>query len=240
VTCADVIEVRNDTELAAATASAGAGACIALHPGDYGDAVLPGGVSLLGRGHGYVTLHKVTVATGTGSVIRGVRVEGGGVTLQPSATETRVESVRITASAADGLAAATGSSVRIARTEVTGSARYGVRGDDGADVAMERTVVTGSRGPGVWAECAAGCACPAPVSLEMTDTIVRDSKIVGVSLIGAFANFNGVVIADNSVGDNFQSSGGVAASQCSDLTATGVRVTDNSGFCMLFDDATGT
>jgi len=240
VACAKVIEVTNDAELAAATGSSAAGDCIALHPGSYGDAVLPGGVSLLGRAASAVRVHRVEVGAGSGSMLRGVTVDGGGIVLQDGARETRVDSVRVVASASDGIEVRTDASAHVRGSEISGSSRYGVSAIGAEGVTLEASLVQGSRGPGIWAECTAGCACVKPITLDLSQTIVRDSKRVGVSLIGARGSFTGVEIAENTVGDNFEASGGLVASKCSDVTARGLRIADNSAFGMLLDDSGGT
>src|SRR5579883_1639577 len=64
VTCAKVVSAASDADLQGALASAQAGTCIALQPGTYGDAALPGGVSLLGRSAADVHVDGVTVGPG--------------------------------------------------------------------------------------------------------------------------------------------------------------------------------
>src|SRR5262245_7329394 len=72
VQCADVLEVASSADLAQISASAPSGACIALAPGTYPEVSLPGGVSLLGRGAGFVTVRGVVIGAGTGTVVRGL------------------------------------------------------------------------------------------------------------------------------------------------------------------------
>jgi hypothetical protein len=237
VQCAKVVTVGTDAELQAATASAENGTCIALKAGSYGDATLPAGVSLLGVGAKLVNVTRVDVQ-GSGGVVQGVNVSGGGIRVDGSGGQpVRISQVRVTNSGADGVRVEAGAVVEIVRSDVSGSARYGVSGFGAGSISVHQSIVSGGKGPGVWAECADGCACAAPVNLDVFGTIIRDNKLVGVSIVGATATLKDVDITGNTVASGFQPGGGLSVSQCSNVTATGLRVLDNSHFGILVDDS---
>ncbi|AUX48935.1 hypothetical protein SOCE26_104790 [Sorangium cellulosum] len=235
VVCAEVIEVSSDAALSSAAAAARPGACIALGPGAYGPVVLPPGVSLLGRGAGSVSVASVSLAAGDGAVLRGLTVGAGGVQVAGGA-RARLEAVHVLGSASDGVTLGQGASLDVAASVIEGSARYGLSAFDAVRVTVARSIITGSGGPGLWAQCAGGCDCEAPVELEVEDVILRDNKVVGVSLVGARAAMSAVEVSGNGL-RGFDPSGGVSASACATLDATALRIADNSGFGLLIDGA---
>ncbi|WP_437967527.1 right-handed parallel beta-helix repeat-containing protein [Sorangium sp. So ce260] len=235
VDCAEVIEVRGDAALSPAAEAARPGACLALGPGVYGPVALPPGVSLLGRGAGSVTVAAVSLAAGDGAVLRGLTVGEGGVALAAGA-RARIEAVRVAGSASDGVTLGLGASLDVVDSSIEGSARYGLSAFDAARVSVARSVVSGSRGPGLWAQCAGGCDCEAPVELDVEDAILRDNKVVGVSLVGARAAMSRVEVSGNGQ-SGFDPSGGVSVSGCSTLEAAALKIADNSGFGLLIDRA---
>jgi hypothetical protein len=234
-TCAEVIEVAADADLQRASASARPGACIALGPGSYAAVSLPGGVSLLGRGADFVAVQGLALGAGDGAVARGLTVGAGGVRLE-GAARARLEAVRVRGSAADGVTVGAGASLDVVASEIEGAARYGLSAFDAGRVTLERSLISGSRGPGLWAQCTGGCACAAPVELEARGVLLRDSKIVGVSLVGARATLSDVEVSGNEL-SGFDPSGGVAVSACSRLVASALRIADNSGCGLLVDGA---
>ncbi|WP_437316936.1 hypothetical protein [Sorangium sp. So ce385] len=233
--CAEVIEVASPAALSPAAAAAEPGACIALGPGAYGAVDLPPGVSLLGRGAGSVTVAAVSLAAGDGAVLRGLTVGEGGVALAAGA-RARIEAVRVAGSAADGVTVGLGATLDLVDAAIEGSARYGLSVFDADRVSVVRSVVSGSRGPGLWAQCTGGCDCDATVDLEVEDAVLRDNKVVGVSLVGARASLSRVEVSGNGL-SGFDPSGGVSVSACASLEAASLKVADNSGFGLLIDGA---
>jgi hypothetical protein len=74
----------------------------------------------------------------------------------------------------------------------------------------------------------------------MSSVVLTNNRVVGLSLIGVKAELDAVDITANAVAEDFTASGGVSASQCSALSATRVRVLDNSAFGMLIDGSSAT
>ncbi|HTN92017.1 MAG TPA: right-handed parallel beta-helix repeat-containing protein, partial [Sorangium sp.] len=227
VDCAEVVEVSSDAALSQASGAARPGACIALGPGAYGRVDLPPGVSLLGRGAGSVTVAAVSLAAGDAAVLRGLTVGAGGVQIAPGA-RARIEAVRVAGSASDGVTLGPGASLDLVDSAIEGSARYGLSALDAGRLFVTRSILSGSQGPGLWAQCTGGCDCEAPVDVQVEDAILRDNKVVGVSLVGARATLSGVEVSGNAL-RGFDPSGGVSVSGCSTLDATALRVADNSG-----------
>lgn len=241
VSCDRVAVVATSSELAGAAAGAGPGTCLALAAGDYDAVALPAGVRLLGKGAAAVRVAKVAIAAGAGAVVRGLTVGAGGLAIDAGATDVRLESVAIVGSTTSGLSIGSGSSVTLATSEIRGAASYGIVATDAARVRIESSRIEGSKGPGVWSECAAGCACANhDVALTLSSVVLRDNRVVGLSLIGVKAELDGVDIMANAVAEDFTGSGGVSASQCSELSATRVRVLDNSAYGMLIDGSSAT
>jgi len=240
VDCSHVVTVASDAALASAAASATAGTCIALSPGAYAPVVLPGGVSLLGKGASYVTIGGVQVGAGSAAVVRGMKVTTGGVYLD-GATDARIESVRVVRSAEDGIQASGGSSFSAVMIDVDGSGRYGIGVLDAAGATIDGAAISGGAGPGIWAQCSDGCACAQHPELTITSSLIQNNKIVGVSLIGVAGTLDHVDVRDNTeqVG-TFIPGGGISASQCSTLTATALRVLDNTSFGVLVDNSKAT
>ncbi len=239
VACSSVISASDDASLASAASSATAGACIALAPGAYGDVALPGGVSLLGKGARDVTLSRVTLgAGGTGAVLRGVTVKGGGVEVLGEGAQ--ITSCLIDGSSGAGVTVGPNASLSMASSEVTSSTTYGVSAFDVASLAIDTSIIRGSSGPGLWAQCASGCDCPAAPVASIKHTIIRDNKIVGVSMVGVAGSLEAVDVRDNAEAPNFQGSGGVSIAGCSTVKASGLRVLDNSSFGVLVDGSSAT
>lgn len=235
VDCAEVVEVSSAAALSQATEAARPGACIALGPGAYGPIDLPPGVSLLGRGAGSVSVAAVSLAAGEGAVLRGLTVGEGGVRIAAGA-RARIEAVRVVGSASDGVTLGLGASLDLVASVIEGSARYGLSAFDAGRVAVVRSVVSGSQGPGLWAQCTGGCDCEAPMELHVEDALVRDSKVIGVSLVGARATMSRVEVSGNGL-SGFDPSGGISASGCSTLDAAALTIADNTGVGLLIDRA---
>ncbi|WP_437670773.1 right-handed parallel beta-helix repeat-containing protein [Sorangium sp. So ce131] len=241
VDCAEVVPVGSDAELQAAAAAAMPGACIALAPGAYGAAVLPGGVSLLGRSAEDVTVTEVALDAGEGAVVRGlttsmIQVRG--------ATGAKIESVRVRGSADTGVIVEPQSSVAVVTSTIEGSAVYGVFAVDPLAVSLDRVVIAGSAGPGLWVESSSECADPAAQpALDVKRSIVRDSHIVGVALFGAKAVIAGLDILATDPGLEFQTGrygGGLSIASCSDVEAKGLRVHASRSYGVLVDGSKAT
>jgi len=237
VSCSRTLDATDDASLATALSGATAGTCIAIHPGTYGDVDLPGGVSLLGRGAAFVTVKKVTLEAGAGAVVRGLAAASVTVV---GATGARLDSLRVSHSDGSGLEIGPASSITVSACEIEASAQYGVHGADSASVSLKDSVVTGSSGPGVWVSCAAGCGCAQRPALALDAVILRDNKIVGLSLVGAGGTLSNVVVEGNQPTDDFKPGHGISVSACSTLDAKGVKVQKNLGFGVLVDDSSAT
>ena len=237
VSCGNVREAFDQAGLTAAADAASPGDCIALHAGTYTRVVVPGGVSLLGKGADHVFLDYVEVSGGSDTVVQGMTVGMDGIKLDAAASVT-VRSVRVNATTLDGIDANAGSSVSIVNSEIHGAARYAVSAFDVTSVSVESSILNGAAGPGMWAQCSGGCDCPSSVSVTVSDTIIRDTKIVGLSFVGVDAVLRNVEISGNTVDNHFNPGGGMAVSQCSNVDAVGLSVLDNSNFGVLVDDST--
>jgi hypothetical protein len=239
VSCADIVKVDNDSSLASALAGASPGTCIALSPGTYKAADLPGGVSLLGRSASDVQVGSVTLGAGVGATLRGLTVGAEGLTIA-GATKARVESVRVSGAVDLGVLVTAGSSVTIVTSSFEGSGRYNLEIGDGAAVELDRAIISGSDGPGVWAACSTDCGCVEKPSLTMSNSIVRDNHLAGIVLFGATASFEGVDILSTLQGDKLyfgQGGGGLSIARCSSVTATRLRVERSDSFGVLVDGA---
>lgn len=241
VPCSSTIAVDSDAALTSAIAGASATACITLAPGSYGAVPLPGGVSLLGRAAAEVTVAGVKLEAGDGAIVRGLSIGQGGLEID-GATGVRIESVRVSGSAAAGVTAAAGSSATIVTSTIADSARYGINIGDGADIRVESTILEGNQGPGIWAACSGGCgACGAPPVLSVISSIVRDNRIGGIALFGTMATFQGVHILRTLPGGpewhSYEGGGGLSVASCSSLTATALRVEDSAKFGVLIDNS---
>lgn len=241
VECASVVTASDEGSLTTAALNATPGTCIALAPGEYGSVTVPGGVSLLGKGAGAVTLSRVIMGSGgSGAVLRGVTVAGGGLDVQGGAVGVKISATRVKDSFGVGLAIGPGAEVSVSESEIMSSGDVGVRVFDSATVSIDASIIQGSKGPGLWAQCGADCDCPAPLNLSVSKSILRDNKLVGLSLVGASATLSAVDVRDNTEAPNFKGSGGISASACSTLTANGVRILDNSSFGLLVDRSSAT
>jgi hypothetical protein len=225
--------VTSTAELTAALGQATPGSCVALSPGDYGQVSVPTGVMLLGRGAELVHIQGATLAAG--SALRGMTAGISGVTA--AGVGVRLDSVRISSSAMDGLDVAAGGSAIVTRSEIIESGRYGIRAFDAESVSLDASLVSGSRGPGVWVECGTGCSCSQPPVVTIRDVVLRDNLVVALSLVGAHATLERVEVRENPVGSDLEAAGGIVASQCSKLTAMGLRVLDNAAYGILIEDS---
>lgn len=233
--CRAVLTAATAGELDAVLGTTGDGDCVVLEAGQYAAVTLPAGVSLFGRGADAITVDAITVTSGT-SVIADVSVETGSVTVQAGAVAT-LSGTRVLNSAGDAVLIEQGASASIRQSEITAPARHGISAFDVASVTIEQTIVENAEGPGVWLSCTGGCDCTSTASGTIKDSVIRNNRIVGVAVIGASVTFDNVVVADTSVGDNFQAGGGIAASGCSDIDATALTVQNNVDFGMLVDDS---
>jgi hypothetical protein len=238
VSCAAAHAVADDAGLAGALAAAGAGDCVLLGPGEFGAITVPGGVSLIGRGVAQTRVAGVDVATGNGSVVRGLQVGGAGLRLD-AADDARIEQVRVAASSAHGIDVGSSQRVLVARSEVDGAALIGAHVADGS-LAIADSVIAGGAAPGVVATCSGGCDCVAAVALSVENTLITGNSHVGLFASGADVEVSGSIVAETAVlGLEPNSGGGVVAAECSSLTVTGSEVRDNAYFGVLVDSSTG-
>lgn len=238
VACSRITVATNDAELQAATASAEPGSCIALTAGQFGVAQVPAAVSLLGHGPGDTTVGGVVVAAGSGSVVRGMTVSGGGVRLS-GATAARLEALRVVDATGDGVTLEAGASSAIQSVTIARSARYGVSAFDSGGFSLEQSVVEGGTGPGLWAQCAAGCDCPAPPTVTVSKSRIRENVTVGLAFAGVHAVVDRVDVTAQRL-DDFSGSGGIVAFECALLEGGALRVLDNTGYGILVDHASAT
>jgi len=239
VVCVRTVEVNDDAGLQAAIAGATAGTCLALAPGSYGTANLPGGVRLLGRSADAVSLEGVTLGAGAGAVLRGVSVRTGGVKVEGVKAAT-IASVRVSGSVSDGIEVLPGSSVTIVTSTVEGAQRYGLSAMDAADVTVEQSAFSKNAAAGVWAQCGVnGCDCTVEAKLSIESSIVRGNLLLGMGLRGVSASLRQVDIVDTS-GDPaefYRDGAGLAVASCSDLHATGLRVQRSNAYGVLIDES---
>jgi len=252
VTCASVVKAKDDAELQAAIASATAGACIALTGSTYGDAALPGGVSLLGRGASLASVHSVTVNAGTGAVVRGVTVGGGGIAIANGATSVRIDSVHVLKPDANGITLGTGSSATIASSTLEGAGSatdsHGPLGGnaifaaEAASLDIEKTYIGQTYGPGIWAQsCSDGCACTSATRMNVHGIIIEGTELVAMALGGVNATLDDVTLTGTvPFHRDGQQGGGLAAFQCTTLTATNLKATSNMLYGVLVDHASAT
>jgi hypothetical protein len=244
VSCAKVLNATNDAEVSAALMGASAGTCITLAPGTYGAVSLPGGVSLLGRSAAKVKVAGVVLGAGTGAVVRGLSAGDSGVRLSAGALDARLESLRI-GGINDSVTFEPGSSGAIVTSEIAGSGRAGIFAED-ADVTIDRSVVRDASASGVWivgTGCDAACACTSRPTLTVTGSVIRKNHLLGISVRGAKADFQGVDIKDTltGVGTNMGSyGGGLTAAACSDVTSKNLRVLGSKAWGVLIDASTAT
>jgi hypothetical protein len=238
IACVTTVDAKDDGELKAAIAGASAGTCIALGPGAYGVASLPGGVSLLGKSAADVAVEGVTLNAGEGAFVRGLTIRSGGLNIN-GATGAQIISVFIEGSAVEGINVAPGSKAKITASTIRTSSRYGIKIADGADVALETSIVEASQGPGIWAGCSSECtACTAPPKLSVMSSIVRDNHVGGIALYTTWADLENVDIRATLPGDKWHAQaggGGLSVMSCSNLVATSLRVHDSASYGVLVD-----
>lgn len=240
VDCAEVTQVDSDAALQRAAAGAMSGACIALAPGSYGAVEIPGGVSLLGRSADDVAVGEVTVGAGEGAVLRGfraptIRVQG--------ATGARIDSVRVSGSAQEGVVVDPRSSVTLIRSTIEGAGSYGVHALDPRSVSLDQVVIDGSGRPALWVASSEDCPAPAArPTIDMRRSIVRGNHIAGVALFGASGAIQGVDILETAPGDVHsygEGGGGLSVAACSEVDVQGLRVHDNASYGVLIDGSAG-
>lgn len=241
VECTQVIDVDSDGALKDAASGAGAGTCIALAPGSYGEVSLPGGARLLGRSAADVTVAGISLGAGEGSLVRGLSVGAKGLSVGQGASA-ELESILVDGSASAGLTAANDAVVTLRRATIRAGAGTGVVAGDGASVTVEDSILEGNAGPGLTAQCSQECDCASPPDVVLRRTLVRDNHVAGVLLYGAHALLESVDIEGTLVGDDVQygiGGGGLTAAACSDLTARDLHVFNNQDYGVLIDDSAG-
>lgn len=241
VACSSVVEVSQDADLPGALAGAAPGTCVALAPGSYGTVDLPAGVSLLGKGVAFVHVDGLTMAAGSGAVVRGVGVGSSGVVLN-GAQAARLEQVCVAGSESNGIELAGGASVTVVSSEVQGSGVYGIKAFASGEVNVARTRIVGSGGPGLWAQCtasdaAAACDCTSSPSVSLDRVEVTGSALVGVSLVGVTATVGDLAVLDTAP-YGFEGGGGLSVA-CSELHGDGVRVEGTESFGVLLASSNG-
>lgn len=240
--CTKTTNVDNDTDLQAAIATAQAGECIALAPGQYTTASLPGGVSLLGNSADFdsVSLTAVTLGPGNGALLHAVSVGAGGITVD-GATGAKIISVRTSGADNDGIVVNPNSDVAIVTSTIDHAKRYGIFASNAASISIDKSFFTANTGAAIWVEQTNGCDAAPMHAFSMMTSVVRGNYQNGVILQGVTASMMDVDIVDTT-GDpaQFYAYGaGMAASKCTQLIATAVRIDNSNAYGLLVDNATG-
>ncbi len=234
--CSSVVTVTAASDLPSVLAGKQPGECILLAAGRYASVALPEGVSVFGERTEAVTVDAISVASGT-SVIADLTVQSGTLTVKAGA-DARLSGVRIVDSDTDGLLIESGASVTVKRSEIVGAGRYGISAFDASSVELDGSIVSDIEGPGVWISCTAGCGCSTSVTSSITNSVIRNNRIVGLSVVGASVTIDNVIVSDTTVGSSFEAGGGVSISACSAVDANDLTVSRNVDFGMLVDDST--
>jgi hypothetical protein len=238
VPCSEVIELEDGDDLAAAAAGAPPGSCIALGEGSYGAATIPGSVSVLGKSVGRVTVGALGLDPGSGTVIRGVRIQGG-VAIHEAAV--RIEATRIEGGV-DGIITSGAAELTLADSEIEGVSRHGVLALQARSVRVERALLKNLGGPAVWVQCGTGCDCAEKPNVTLDHVLVEKTRHVGVSLIGAQAELHTVRIFDTrqvTEPNHLEGGGGFVASGCSVIDVVRLTVDTAVSFGVLVDGASG-
>ena len=232
--CCSVTTVTNDAELTEAIASASDGDCIVLDAGNYAQLDLATkSLRVFAEGPDNTSVGTITTG-GSGVDVRGVAASAVNVT----GGDVRLSAVRITDSPQDGIAVAAGASVTVEESEIRQSGRYGVSAFDAGSVDLSYTIVEGTEGPGVWMQaCDMPCTCANDLTAAITNTIIANAKIVGLSIVDASVTIDNVEVRDTTVGGNFEAGGGVSVAHCADVAATDLRVLDSADFGILVHDS---
>ncbi|HZO13848.1 MAG TPA: right-handed parallel beta-helix repeat-containing protein, partial [Polyangiaceae bacterium] len=208
-------------------------ACVTLADGHYGIVEVPDGFELVGASVDGVVLDWLSFVGGSASACRmntkGVNVVGG--------ASGRLQYLSVADSPADGVLVDPGGEAHIVGSTIDGSSRYGVSGFGAHSVVIERSAIKGGAGPGIWVACTEGCACMARPELVIRDSVVRENSVVGMSIVGADADLQGVSISRNVVGENFEAGAGISVSTCSRITAANLEIADNADFGLLIDSS---
>jgi parallel beta helix pectate lyase-like protein len=236
VACAAVVEVSSDAELAGA-ASAAPGTCFAVAAGSYGAVSLAGGVSLLGSGADQVALAGIHVAAGSGAVVRGVA--SSGTIRVDGADAARIEAVRVTGGAT-GIAVRDGAAVTIVSSEVTGTSTNAIGALDAVELTIDHSLVADNGGTAIWAGCSDGCACAQKPALELSHVLVSKPEYLGIGLQAVAARLDTVTVLDTRAdAETFAGGGGVAATDCTELEVSGLRIDGADAYGMLVDASSG-
>jgi hypothetical protein len=237
VGCRSVFTAASDAELAAALQAAMPGDCIDLMPGGYSPFSVPGGVHVLGRGAPWTFAGSVQLQGS--STLRGLTVTGSSdIGIEVRAGSPLVDAVVVGATAGSAVTVDAGASLMLRASEIGTAGRYAIEAFGVGSLTVERTLVRSS-GP-LWVQCDGGCDCPSRPIVSMSDVVVRESTLVGVSLVGVAADLDGVYIERTTVGMNFEAGDGLSVSGCSTLDARGLHVVDNADFGVLLYQADGT
>lgn len=240
VGCTKTTNVDNDTSLQSAIMVAQAGECITLAPGQYTNANLPGGVSLLGKSANDVHLNAVTLGPGNGATVQGLSVGAGGIIVD-GATGARIVSVKASNADNDGCTVQPNSEVTIESSTIDHAKRYGIYASNAASVSVDKSFFTANTGAAIWAEQTNGCGAAPMHALSLTTSVFRGNYQYSVILQGVTASMMTVDIVETT-GDPAQFyayGGGMAASQCTQLDATATRIDKSNAFGLLLDNVTG-
>lgn len=199
VACAKTWTVRDPASLSAATGGAASGDCLALAPGTYGDLALRGGVHVLGRGAGVVTVGSVTF-TGTGaSTVRGVSVVAGSLTSK--GVDLTVDQVAVRRAAAAAISV------------------------QDASLSLSQSTVEKGGASGVVVRCADACTAGKRPRMVVRRTWVHEQKVVGILGASIDADLRDVVI-DHTGASSFTFGRGLEVNGRSTLVAPYLRVED--------------
>ncbi|RLB64281.1 MAG: hypothetical protein DRI90_04945 [Deltaproteobacteria bacterium] len=228
------VTVSNTPELETALSAAGSGDCISLNDGHYESVALPSGVRIVGASFDGVVLGGLSLASGTGASACRLTVTGP-ITVESS--DALLKYTSITGSNTDGVTLESDGSLTIAGSTISKATRYGIVAVDGGALDISRSVIAENNGPGIWMQCDGDCDCATQPRVSIREVAVRENSLVGVALLGTEAELDTVRIADTTVGANFEAGGGLSIARCSDVTAHGLQVEDNSDFGILVDNS---
>lgn len=198
VSCTTVIKATSQSSLDAALGSAGAGACIALGPGDYKPVTLPPGVSLLGKGITSVSIAGLSVSGGTNATVRGVTVKDGGVSIT-NAAGFKLDRVKIVQGKTFGLWSLD-SEVTVLNSTISDNLGLGIIGQckdkctEKPKLSLQGLLANGNQTVGVLAR---------GITLEIKGAQVSASKSKdflfgrGVETGDSVVNVSGLVVQDN-------------------------------------------
>lgn len=228
IACTTTITVATSAD-ESKIAGAAAGSCIALAAGTFGSINLPAGVSLIGKGSASTTVAGVRVTPGTAATIRGVTVNGGGVSVSGKGALT-LDAVRVTNTAAFPGISAADTNLTVTRSTIESGSTLGLASFCKIDctttrptLTLRRVLVRGNKSVGIWAHGVDAVLDGVQVSetqpekfffgrgLEVADGSVKathlaslDNRDVGIYIDRATAELSSFTVSNNFRGVQLQ------------------------------------